>query len=167
MSSPPTPSTLDNVPEQAFRALLRTIGAMDRVMQPYFAQFGISRSQWAVMRHLSRAECQGQDGLRLTDLSERLIIRPPSVTGVVGRLERDGLVARAASRGDLRAKKVRLTAKGKALVNRVLTGHRRQIQKVMAGLDESEQSELLRLLTQLGEHLNQRMEPVARRTEKV
>src|SRR5438045_9539495 len=81
--------------EGAFRELIRTYGLVERVMQPYFAGFGISGSQWGVLRNLHRAEQAGQTGLRVTALSERLLIRPPSVTGVVDRLQRAGLVARA------------------------------------------------------------------------
>jgi DNA-binding MarR family transcriptional regulator len=139
--------------EQAFRALIRTIGVLQRVQQPYFARFGISGSQWAVLRHLVRAEEAGQSGLRLTDLSERLLIRPPSVTGVVDRLERAGLVARAGSTTDLRAKLVRLTPEGHRLVERVLDVHAGRIQELMGGLSAAEQAELERLLVRLERHL--------------
>src|SRR5689334_17864495 len=102
--------------EGTFRELLRVFGLLERVMQPYFAHFGISGSQWGVLRNLHRAEQQGVPGLRLTDLSERLLIRPPSVTGVVDRLERAGLVVRDGAPYDMRAKQVALTAKGRELV---------------------------------------------------
>src|SRR5919108_5259971 len=87
--------------EGAFRELLRVLGLLERVMQPYFAQFGISGSQWGVLRNLHRAEEEGLPGLRLTELSDRLLVRPPSVTGAVDRLVRAGLVAREASVSDL------------------------------------------------------------------
>ncbi len=122
-------------------------------MQPYFAQFGISGSQWGVLRNLHRAEQQGLPGLRLTDLSDRLLIRPPSVTGVVDRLERAGLVVRDGSPFDMRAKQVALTAKGRELVERVLAVHGRQIDAVLGVLTSAEQTELHRLLSLLEQHL--------------
>src|SRR5437879_3406808 len=106
--------------EGAFRQFIHTLGLIERVMHPYFAQFGISGSQWGVLRTLHRAEEDGLPGLRLTDLSDRLLIRPPSVTGVVDRLERAGLVVRDGSPTDLRAKQVALTPKGRQLVDRIL-----------------------------------------------
>src|SRR6516164_4686406 len=141
--------------EEAFRELIRTLGLLERVMQPYFARHGISGSQWGVLRSLHRAEGEGIRGLRQTDLSERLLVRPPSVTGALDRLERAGLVSRGGSATDHRAKLVRLTPKGRNLVEHVLTGHQQQIEAVMAGLRGSEQSELRRLLTQLRQHLEQ------------
>jgi DNA-binding MarR family transcriptional regulator len=140
-------------PEGAFRELIRTLGLLERIMQSYFARFGLSGSQWGVLRNLHRAEQEGLPGLRLTDLSERLLVRPPSVTGVVDRLERAGLVVRDSSRTDLRAKQVGLTPRGRELVERVLQVHGRQIDAVLGGLSAEEQAELHRLLSRLGQHL--------------
>src|SRR6516165_11847598 len=92
----------------AFRELIRTFGLVERVMHPYFARFGITGSQWGVLRNLHRAEEEGLPRLRLTELGERLLIRPPSVTGLVDRLERARLVARHGSPTDLRTKQVSL-----------------------------------------------------------
>ena len=140
--------------EGAFRQVLRTIGLLERVMQPHFARFGITGAQWGVLRSLHRAELEGHAALRLTDLSERLLIRPPSVTGVVDRLERAGLVSRDGSPTDLRVKQVALTPRGRQLVERVLRVHSAQIEAVMGGLTAEEQAELHRLLGRLEEHLN-------------
>jgi DNA-binding MarR family transcriptional regulator len=139
--------------EDAVRELIRTLGLLERVMQPYFARHGISGSQWGVLRALHRAEGEGLQGLRQTDLSDRLLIRPPSVTGALDRLERGGLVERGGSATDMRAKHVTLSLKGRQLVERVLRGHQAQIEAVMGGLKKNEQADLQRLLSQLRKHL--------------
>jgi DNA-binding MarR family transcriptional regulator len=123
-------------------------------MQPGFARFGITGAQWAVLRHLHRAELEGQRALRLTDLSERLLIRPPSVTGVVERLEQTRLVARDESATDQRVKQITLTARGRQLVERVLPVHAARIEAVMAALTSVEQGQLQRLLHRLQDHLD-------------
>ena len=158
----PTPNG-DRPQERAFRSLVRTFGLVERVMQPYFARFGISGSQWAVLRTLERAQGEGQDGLRVTDLSERLLIRPPSVTGVVDRLERAGLVVRDTACDDLRVKRVRLTARGRRIVDQVRAVHGEQVNALLGGLNASEQSEFQRLLDRLSGHLEKLLEqpPVA------
>jgi DNA-binding MarR family transcriptional regulator len=139
--------------ERAFRQLIRTFGLVERVMQPYFAQFGISGAQWGVLRNLHRADSEGLRSLRLTDLSRRMLIRPPSVTGIVDRLEKMNLIVRQASTTDLRAKEVALTGAGRQLVEKVLMVHGGQIARVMNGLAREDQEELYRLLSRLGEHL--------------
>jgi DNA-binding MarR family transcriptional regulator len=131
-----TPITLPSrPPENALREMIRVFGLVEKVMQPYFARFGISGAQWGVMRNLHRAEQDGLPGLRLTDLSERLLIRPPSVTT------------------DLRSKRVSLTDAGHRLVEQVLAVHSTQIDAVLAGLEPHERAELQRLLSRLGQHL--------------
>ncbi len=141
--------------ESAFRELIRIYGLLERVMQPYFARFGISGAQWGVLRNLSRAEEAGTAGLRLTDLGDRLLIRPPSVTGVVDRLERAGLVVRDGSPSDMRAKYVRLTPKGREVVLRVRAVHGTQIDRLLGGLNAAEQTAFQGLLSRLGKHLEE------------
>lgn len=147
-------SSMERPGDITFRAMLRTLGLVERVMQPYFAQFGITGSQWGVLRVLHRAEAEGLPGLRLTDLSERLIIRPPSVTGVVDRLQNLGLVVREGMPDDLRARQVTLTPKARRLIERILVGHGGQIDNIMGPLSHEDQSNLQRLLVKLNDHLN-------------
>jgi DNA-binding MarR family transcriptional regulator len=140
--------------EAAFRSLLRAYGLMKRVMEPYFAAFGISGSQWAVLRTLHRAKLEGMESLRVGDIGERVLIRPPSVTGVVGRLQRMGLVAREASSTDSRARQVSLTASGMELVERILEGHKAKISDVLSGLSPQEQLQLDKLLGRVCTHID-------------
>ncbi len=146
-------SSRERPTDLAFRSVVRTFGLLERVMQPYFARIGITGSQWGVLRVLHRALSEGQSGLRLTDLSERLIIRPPSVTGVVDRLERLGLVVRQSVPGDLRVKRVMLTTKARQLLDRAVGRHEAQIDAVLGGLSADEHEELHRLLAKLNHHL--------------
>jgi DNA-binding MarR family transcriptional regulator len=147
-------ATIQQPAEHAHRALLRAFGSLRKAMEPYFARFGISRPQWAVLITLHRLEVEGgRGGMRLRDLGERLFIQPPSVTGVVDRLERDGLVARSKVEDDLRVRRVQLTDEGRAVIERVLAVHAGEIQALMSGLTERQQATLARLLDQLDAHL--------------
>jgi DNA-binding MarR family transcriptional regulator len=139
--------------DNAVRELIRAFGLVERVMRPYFAAFGISGSQWGVIRNLHRAEREGRSGLRLGELSHSLLIRPPSVTGLIDRLERSGLVQRVALAEDLRVRQIQLTPTGRQMVLRILADHDDQINEVLGGLGPSEQHELSRLLTTLSRHL--------------
>jgi DNA-binding MarR family transcriptional regulator len=69
-------------------------------------------------------------------LAERLMLRPHSTTELVNRMEKLGLVCRAAGANDRRQVTVRLTAKGDQMLN---------------GLSEAHREELLRLRPLLGE----------------
>jgi DNA-binding MarR family transcriptional regulator len=136
----------DDMADKAFFGLIRAYGHLTRVMQPFFGRYGISGSQWGVLMVLNRARREGHGRLRMADFSERLFIRPPSVTGVVDRLERQGLLQRHISSSDLRTKEVSLTPAGEELVNRVLPRRREQVKAIMRGLSAKEQKELVALL---------------------
>ena len=139
--------------EMALREFVRVVGLLERVMQPYFARFGISGSQWGLLRVLHRASQAGETALRLTDLSDRLLIRPPSVSGAVDRLVRAGLVARDSSAADHRAKHVALTPRGRQLIEKILAGHGKQVAHVLGGLSPGEQKQFHALLERFGQHL--------------
>src|SRR5437588_6690371 len=137
------------------RELIQVFGLVQRIMEPYFAQFGISGSQWGVLRNLYRAERADVASLRVKELSSRLLIRPPSVTGLIDRLARASLVTRGDATTDARVRRVHLTDAGRRLVERILLVHEKKLQELVAGLSAKEQTNLYRLLNIWREHLEQ------------
>lgn len=153
MKTSDVPASNAALQDNPLREFIRTFGLVERVMQPYFARYGISGAQWGVLRNLHRAEQEGFRSLRLSELSDRLLIRPASVTGLIDRLERADLVRRHGSPTDLRAKQVQLTRTGRQLLRRILAAHEGQIASVLGGLTPSDQAELHRLLILWRGHL--------------
>lgn len=146
-------SASESLSARTFRNFVRTFGLAERVMNEHFARFGISGAQWGVLRNLQRAADEGVKAIRMTDLSERLLIRPPSVTGVVDRLERIGLVERMESQTDQRSKLVGLTNAGRQLVRRVLAVHEKKIESVLSEFAPKELAALHHYHSRLGQHL--------------
>jgi DNA-binding MarR family transcriptional regulator len=91
----------------------------------------------------------------MADLGKRLLVRPPSLSGVIDRLQRTGLVSRRRGETDQRIKDVSLTRAGERLVTKVLKGHKAQVDLVMGGLSASEAATLHRLLERLSERLTE------------
>ena len=143
--SPPTTAV--------FRSLIRTFGLLKRVMEPHFTTVGISGPQWAILRTLREVEVAGEPEVRLSDLGARLLVRPPSVTGIVRRLRDMGLIDVAASAVDQRAKTVTLTDAGRHLVENFAARHEARVEDVFAGLAPHEREQFLQLLTRFGVHL--------------
>jgi DNA-binding MarR family transcriptional regulator len=54
--------------------------------------------------------------LRVSGLARRMYLRPPTVVGILDRLEAKGLVRRSPSREDRRVVEIELTEQGRALV---------------------------------------------------
>ena len=90
----------------------------------------------------------------MADIGQRLWIRPPSVTGVVDRLERQGLLKRSVSASDLRTKEVSLTPDGEGLVQRIMSVRHEHVRSLMSGFGAKERNTLVMLLNRLADRLD-------------
>jgi DNA-binding MarR family transcriptional regulator len=139
--------------EKLLHALLRTWNLVRQTQEPYFARFGISGSQWGILRVLQRAELNGEPELPLKEVGERLLVQAPSVTGIVDRLERMGLVQRSACDADMRVRNLRLTPQGRELLAKVLERHSERVERLFAPLQADEREMLLAMVQRLETHL--------------
>lgn len=69
-------------------------------------------------------------------LAERLMLRPHSATELLNRVEKLGLVSRAAGETDRRQVAVRLTPKGEQLLNGLTEAHRAELRRLKPLLGE-------------------------------
>ncbi len=81
--------------------------------------------------------------LRITDLAGRLHVSQPSMTELVIRLERSGLVSRTRDRDDARAVLVQLTDAGRRLRDRVRAERAGYLEGLMEKLGEDDRAALL------------------------
>lgn len=88
-------------------------------------------------------------GLKMSELSESLMVSNGNVTGVVARLIEDGLVTRTVDQEDRRSATVRLTRKGRESFSVMATAHERWVDGMFADLSGTQCDELMRLLTHL------------------
>ena len=94
-------------------------------------------------------------GLTPGELSELSAIAPGSMTHRIDRLEAAGLVRRHPDPADARARRVSLTAAGRARVEALLPDHLANERRLLAGLSETEQMQLEQLLLKLTAHLEE------------
>jgi DNA-binding MarR family transcriptional regulator len=83
---------------------------------------------------------------RITELAEREAVAQPTVTTLVGRLERDGFVERRADPGDARAVLVHLTQTGVDRLNEMRVAREAVLEKRLAALTEDEREVLAHAL---------------------
>ena len=91
--------------------LARTARSMKRALESRLSEYDVTASQYIVLARLN-----DENGISLSQLGERLYFDNPTVTGVVDRMERDGLVERRRVANDRRVINVFLTQKGKTLL---------------------------------------------------
>jgi DNA-binding MarR family transcriptional regulator len=73
-------------------------------------QEGLTTQQWAVLGALSRETAAG--GMSMGDLARYLMVSRQNLSGLIGRMERDGHVAIAPDGRDRRSRVVTITASG-------------------------------------------------------
>ncbi len=92
----------------------------------------------------------GHDGdLAMGDLARRVAVTEKTVTGLVDRLERDGLVQRVRDAGDRRVVHATLTARGAALARRVDEEVLEQLDRLLGTLDPTDRRDLFRIVEKL------------------
>jgi DNA-binding MarR family transcriptional regulator len=72
---------------------------------------GLTTQQWAVLGALSRE--QARDGLSMGDLARYLMVSRQNLSGLIGRMERDGHLKVTPSGQDRRSRVVTMTASGR------------------------------------------------------
>ena len=72
---------------------------------------GLTTQQWAVLGALSRDKAEG--GMSIGDLARYLMVSRQNLSGLIGRMERDGHVMVAADGRDRRSRVVRMTDSGR------------------------------------------------------
>ena len=125
-------------------ALLQAREAAMAYFRPIVKRHNLTEQQWRIVRVL--AESPSMD---FHDLAFRTCILRPSLTGILTRMERDGLVVEKPSPDDARAKRICLTQDGRDFMNEILPPHYLRVTKLMEKLSEEEQHELIRLLKKL------------------
>jgi DNA-binding MarR family transcriptional regulator len=105
-----------NLEHEAALGLLRTAAIIGHSNDETLRPFGITGTQFNVLRILRGA---GADGLCGREIGERMINRVPDVPRLLDRLEKAELISRVRDRDDRRHVAARITAKGKQLLDEI------------------------------------------------
>lgn len=134
----------------AWRSFLRAHARLMRLLEAdLLARHGLALPAYDVLVQL--VEAPGHQ-LRMTELADRVLLSRSGLTRLVDRLERDGLVCRAASPGDARGVLAVLTDTGYATLREASLTHLRGIHEhVVAPLTETDLRDLRRVMDRLAD----------------
>lgn len=104
--------SVDEVANRLFFRLYQSSNLMHKAGTNAVEAFGITTQQWAVLGALARDQVQ-KDGMSVKLLMEYLMVSRQSLTAVLDRLQRAGLVERIRAADDGRVRHVRLTVNGR------------------------------------------------------
>ena len=114
-------------------------------------QFDTSLPRFDLMAQLERAP----EGMRMNELSRRMMVTGGNVTGLTDQLEGEGLVERLEVEGDRRAYRVRLTAKGRSHFADMAQAHEAWIVNAFAGLSPRDIKAMYGLLGKVKQHFHE------------
>lgn len=117
--------------------------------------FGVTLARFDYLAQLYRRP----EGLKMRELSSRLMVTGGNVTGLTDELQRDGLVLRASDESDRRAWIVRLTPKGRRSFEAMAAAHEEWIVELFGGLDRARIAQLYALLGELRLQLSHTEQP--------
>jgi DNA-binding MarR family transcriptional regulator len=130
--------------QEAFLNVLRTSSALTDDLEDLLRPYGISATQYNVLRILRGSE---SDGMCRNEVRDRMLTRMPDMTRLLDRMEEAGWVTRAREREDRRMVLTRISPAGKALLKEldapVNDLHRSQLDR----LGEDQLRSLIDLLT--------------------
>ncbi len=129
--------------EEAHLSIVRTADLLGRSLAVTFKPYGLTLTQYNVLRILRGA---GADGLPSGEVAERMITREPDITRLLDRMEERGWVHRRKDPADRRVTRAFLTLAGRELVDRLDAPVAAMQKHCLGHLDEAKLAELCDLL---------------------
>ncbi|MET0855741.1 MAG: MarR family transcriptional regulator [Telluria sp.] len=132
------------------RMLSCTVRIENEIRSRLRTTFGITLPRFDLMAQLERHP----QGLRMGELSKRMMVTGGNITGITDQLEQEKLVARVPDPNDRRAYSVMLTPAGRSAFAAMAVVHEGWIADLLQDISSDDKATLIGLLSQMKLHLN-------------
>jgi len=133
-----------------FGLLMETRNQLVQSVERELATAGLSWAKLRLLMHLAKQELAGSGGVLPSELSQMQGISRNTVSALINGLEADGLLARQLHEQDRRKWVIRLTPKGREVLDARLGAHFEFIHQCFGVLSLRERNMLYKLLLRLG-----------------
>jgi DNA-binding MarR family transcriptional regulator len=134
--------------DSILEAILYLYTESRRLTKELARQVDLTGPQLTVLKML-----EGVGDLSLSELSERIRAQNSTVTGIIDRMEREGLVVRARSTEDRRVVLIKLTDKGSKIARAIAIEPMEIFRGALESLSPVETRELLKILTKIAKRV--------------
>lgn len=124
--------------------LTRTYKTIMEIDQRNIRSYGLNTTEFGVLELLYN---KGPHPLQ--QIGEKILITSGTITYVIDKLEKKGMIVRSPSPEDRRVVYAEVTAAGKAKMAEILPSHYRSLAKALGGLNEQEKEQVMMLLKKL------------------
>ena len=128
--------------QEVYLSLLRTTSELSHAVDQFFRPFGITSSQYNVLRILRGA---GADGLCRNEISERMVTATPDMSRLLDRMEKAGWVTRERAEDDRRQVSTYITKSGMELLAKLETPTNDFVVRLFAGAAVSDLKTVLKV----------------------
>lgn len=116
-----------------------------KALKPY----NITHEQWSLLKWL-----WVEDGISQKELSEKSLKDQPTITRILDKLERRGLIRRQVDSLDRRVSLIYLTKEGREIKPSLLPLAHHALEQALNGLSEEEKTVLQNLLNRISDNLD-------------
>ena len=141
------PNPIATEAHEAVMNIVVTAGLLNKEGERILKPFGLTEAQFNVLMLLRHQTERGEADQ--TTLGKMLVVNRSNVTGLIDRMERGGFVKREADPEDRRVNRVKMTKKGRAVLNEATRAYMKRIEEVLGGISRSKQTSLCRTLESL------------------
>ncbi|WP_229518462.1 MarR family winged helix-turn-helix transcriptional regulator [Massilia sp. PAMC28688] len=132
------------------RMLACTVKIENEIRSRMRTTFDITLPRFDLMAQLERHP----EGLRMGELSRRMMVTGGNITGITDQLEREQLVVRVPDAKDRRVYTVKLTEAGRRTFADMAVVHEGWIAELLQDISPDDKGQLITLLSQMKQHLN-------------
>jgi len=136
------------LPQRVFAAFHQVMHSNRQLMSRKLGEHGAHPGQAFCLRELAR-----NDGITQRDLAEQLKVTRPTVTVMLQKMEKSGLIERRSDERDQRYTRIYLTEAGATLHREMRRMLDEMVAEVIGPLSEKDQAELVRLLDALNDNI--------------
>ncbi|NRR31626.1 MarR family transcriptional regulator [Oxalobacteraceae bacterium] len=152
-SAPDLATRLTDDHHQSLKLWLRMLSCTNRIENEIRSRlrstFGITLPRFDLMAQLQRHP----EGLRMGELSRRMMVTGGNITGITDQLEQEKLVQRVAHPSDGRAYSVKLTPEGRRAFDAMAEVHEGWVAELLQDMPGADKGQLIDLLSQMKRHL--------------
>ena len=142
-ATPPEPEARPEI-DSIVETIIYLYTESRRLTKGLASQFGLTGPQLTVIKLLETFE-----NLSLSSLSERIRAQNSTVTGIIDRMEREGLVRRDRSTADRRVVHISLSDKGQKLAKQIQVEPMELFRDALLALSHADLRDLLRIMNKL------------------
>jgi DNA-binding MarR family transcriptional regulator len=132
-----------------FGAFMRAMHAHRQLMSRKMSAHGIPPAQMFCLREVAH-----NPGITQRDLAEKLNVSRPTLTVMLHKMEKSGLIDRRADEADQRFTRIHLASDGVSLHDEMHEVVTEVVAEMVGPLSEPDRIELARLLGLLGDNMN-------------